>query len=207
MGRLSVFFTVLALLAAPVANGNPVTSETGPNLVVNGGFEATSTVASSGWTTSGFIAEGFDHFVDTNPADAHSGTHSFAGGGIGAPGFISQSIPTVAGQHYNIHIWLANLSGFASDTQIQVMWDGSIVYSATDIPGFGYAEIVIDPIASSGSTLLAIGLRDDAFFLNIDDVSVRLTSATVPEPPTTVLLGLALLGFALTRRRNANRTA
>src|SRR5205823_13783970 len=113
----------------------------------------------------------FDYFIDTVPADAQSGTHSFAGGGIGAPGFISQTIPTLPGVSYNIHLWLANLSGFSGDTEIRVLWGGNLVYSATDILGFGYREILIDPIARGTTTQLSIGLRDDSFFLNVDNIS------------------------------------
>jgi hypothetical protein len=68
---------------------------------------------------------------------------SFAGGAIGDLGFISQNIATVVGQHYNIHLWLANLSGFSDDTAIEVLWGGNIVYPlTTDIPGFGYRQII-----------------------------------------------------------------
>src|ERR1700731_2358506 len=126
----------LTAAVAPVASAGPVTSEFGANLVTNGSFENTSMIAGSGWTVSGFLAEGFDYFIDTDPADAESGTHSFAGGAIGAPGFISQNIATTAGGRYNIHLWLANLSGFADGTAIQVLWGGIPVYSATDILGF-----------------------------------------------------------------------
>ena len=91
---------VSAWIAAlgPSAFAGPVAHETGSNQVTNGSFENTSAIAGSGWTASGFIAEGFDYFIDTNPADAQSGTHSFAGGGIGAPGFISQNFATVVGR-------------------------------------------------------------------------------------------------------------
>src|ERR1700693_355736 len=78
----------LAAAIASVASAGPVTSEFGPNLVSNGSFEDTSVIAGSGWTPSGFLSEGFDYFIDTNPADAESGTHSFAGGAIGDLGFI-----------------------------------------------------------------------------------------------------------------------
>jgi len=185
-----------------VASAGPILGEFGPNLVTNGGFEATSTIAGSGWTASGFIGEGFDFFIDTVAADAQSGTHSFGGGAIGAPGFISQNLATTPGAHYNIHLWLANLSGFADGTEIQVLWGGKLVYDATDILGFGYKEIVIDPVATSATTQLAIGLRDDSFFLNVDTISVRV----VPEPATLALLlgGLGAVGFLRRNRRSAS---
>jgi hypothetical protein len=190
--------TVACLTLYSVAEASSVGVETGPNLVVNGGFEATSGITGSSWTPTGFIAEGFDFFIDTNGSDAKTGTHSFAGGGIGAPGFISQTLNTVAGTSYNIHLWLANLSGFSDGTEIRVLWGGSQVYSQTNILGFSYHEIVIDPIASGPTTVLSIGLRDDAFFLNVDDISVR---ATVPEPATLFLVGLGLPALAASRRR------
>jgi PEP-CTERM motif len=200
VGLVSAVITAMCSMAV----AGPVANETGPNLVTNGSFENTSQIAGSGWTVSGFIAEGFDYFIDTNPSGAQSGTHSFAGGAIGDLGFISQNIATTVGDSYNIHVWLANLSGFADSTAIEVLWGGNLVYSATDILGFGYHEIVIDPIATSASTELSIGLRDDSFFLNVDNISVHNTSVSqTPEPATLALLlgGLGAAGFSIRRRR------
>jgi hypothetical protein len=197
---LAVVVAAIALMTNSASYAGLV--EIGPNLVTNGSFENTSVIAGSGWTVSGgFTAEGFDYFVDTNPADAQSGTHSFAGGAIGALGFISQSITTVIGTNYNIHLWLANLSGFSDNTAIQVRWGGNVVFSATNILGFSYHEVVIDPIATSTNTVLAIGLQDDSFFLNVDNISVRQVQQQAPEPVTLALLGLGLAGLGFSRRK------
>jgi hypothetical protein len=195
------FVAVLMSAAMLPAFASPL-REFGPNLVSNGGFEATSAVAGSGWTTSGFLLEGFDYKIDSAPGDAHSGTRSFAGGAIGAPGFISQTLATTPGRNYNIHLWMANLSGFGEGTELQVLWGGNLVYDQFDILGFGYNLINIDPLATGTTTTLSIGLRDDNGFLNIDDISVF----AVPEPVTFALLGLGLAGIGIVRRKAANNT-
>ncbi|NUZ07761.1 PEP-CTERM sorting domain-containing protein [Piscinibacter koreensis] len=193
----AIVVAITAATAVASAHAGPVANEFGPNLVVNGGFEATPGIASSGWTVSGFLGEGIDHFIDGDSAHAHNGTRSFAGGAVGTFGSISQTLATTPGMNYNIHLWLANISGFADGTGIEVRWNGNVVYSATDILGFGYREIVVDPLATSTSTILSIALQDDSFFLNVDDISVRL----VPEPAGLALAGMALAGLLLVRRK------
>ena len=188
---------IAAAAAAPSAQAGPVANEFGPNLVANGGFEATPGIAGSGWTTSGFFGEGFDHFIDSAAANAHGGTRSFAGGAVGGFGSISQTLATTPGMNYNIHLWLANLSGFADGTGVQVLWNGNVVYSESNILGFGYREIVIDPLATSASSVLTIALQDDSFYLNVDDISVRV----VPEPASLALAGMALAALLLARRK------
>jgi hypothetical protein len=197
--------TVMAAWALALAAGvspalaGPVDGETGPNRVFNPGFELTSSIAGSGWTPSpGTLVEGVDYLVDTNLSRAHSGSRSFAGGRAGAPGFLSQEVPTEIGQSYNIHLWLANFSGVSAGTRVDVFWGGNLYYSASNIAAGGYREIVVDPIATSTFMSLSIGLEHDGGFLNIDDVSVRLVP--VPEPASALLLALGLAGLVWRRR-------
>ncbi len=190
-------FVLGAAASMGSAWGGPVDREHGPSLVTNGGFENSTTVAGSGWTASGFQLEGYDYGIDTNPADARAGNASFAGGAIGNFGFLSQNLATVAGTTYNIHLSLANLSGFADGTAFEVLWGGNVVYSATDILGFNYVDLLIDPVATASSTTLSLGLRDDNFALNVDAISVR----AVPEPEVLALLAAGLGIGALARRR------
>ena len=143
-----------------MAFAGPVAHETGPNIVTNGGFENTAAVAGSGWTQRpGVHLRGLRLTSSTQIRPMLIvGTVRLPAGAIGGLGFISQSLATAVGASYNIHLWLANLSGFAGDTEVEVRWGGNVVYSATDIPGFGHTQIVIDPIATSANTVLSIGL-------------------------------------------------
>jgi hypothetical protein len=94
------FIAVLMGAVISSAYGGPASA--GPNLATSGGFEATSSIAGSGCTRSGFLLEDVDFFVDTSTIHAHSGSHSFAGGALGARGFISQQNATTPEQKLQI---------------------------------------------------------------------------------------------------------
>lgn len=177
---------------AVCATATPIQLKIGPNIVTNGGFENTSAIAGSGWTASGFIGENFDYYIDTVPADAHSGTHSFAGGGIGVPGFLSQTLATIPGANYSLSFWLANFGGFTPN-EFTVSVGGVQLLDRVDILQAPYSMVTLAFRATSAATSLQFGFRNDASYLNLDDVSVM-----VPEPATLLLLGvgLALLGVA-----------
>jgi hypothetical protein len=189
--------TVAASTFSPAFAG-PTSHESSVNLVSNGSFEDSTDIAGSGWTIGGaFFAEGVDYNIDLDTGDARTGSNSFRGGAVGDVGTLSQTLTTTAGQSYNIHFSLANFSGFADGTEFDVLWDGVQVFSMTDILGFGYQDFVIDPLATGASTVLTFAIRDDSFFLNLDDVRV----SAVPEPEVLGLFGLGLALATFKRRR------
>ena len=177
-------------------SAGPVGNEVGPNLVSNGGFE----LGLAGWSTSGFQLQDYDFGVDGS--FAHAGSNSFKGGAIESLGFLSQGLTTVAGTAYNIDLWLAS-DGFF-ENEFRVLWNGQVVYDKTNIFPQGFAQIVIDPIASGAFSMLSFGFRDDSGFLHIDDVSVRAVAA-IPEPSQLALIavGLGFLAGAARRQRHA----
>jgi hypothetical protein len=135
---------------------------------------------------------------------AHSGSFGVNAGPQGTIGTLTQDIPTIPGEHYNIHFWLQGAD--ATPNLFQVDWDGVTVFQLVDHGGFGYTEFVIDPQASDVFTTLTLSFRNDPSFDQFDDISVRQTAA-VPGPASLVLLGMGFAGIApligMRRRRAA----
>ncbi|NUZ05288.1 hypothetical protein [Piscinibacter koreensis] len=165
----------------------PTRYEVGPELVTNGGFESGNF---SGWNAS------FDPTLSgVDGVAAHSGSFGAYFGEIGTPGTLVQSLATLPGSYYNIHLWLR--SDGQRPNSFDVLWGGRSVYSVLDVAASAFTEIVLDPQASSALTTLELRLRNDSGFFEIDDISVR----QLPEPITLALVGPGLFGLALARRR------
>jgi hypothetical protein len=84
---------------------------------------------------------------------------------------------------------------------VSLAWGGTTIFDQTNIPANGWTQYSFIETASSNSTLLAFGLRQEASSSGLDDISV---AAAVPEPSTwaMMLLGFAAIGFVAYRRNH-----
>jgi hypothetical protein len=142
-------------------------------LVQNGGFE---TGAFDTWTTSG----NFDPsvcLVTTDVQFVHSGVYGAALGPVGLLGYISQAVPTTAGQTYEISCWLTCDGEIPNE--FSVSWNGSLLFDQQNIGDTrGWTNLQFLANATDVNMLLSIGFRDDPSYLGLDDISVLPISLT-----------------------------
>jgi hypothetical protein len=186
--------------------------------VSNGGFE---TGDFSGWAPSGdtsctyVLAAGTGlqsttcSFNTPFNAITHSGSYA-AYLGPTEDGFLVQSLSTVAGETYTLDFWLASLSNPGIDilNGFHVSWNGTEIFSATDMSVFDFTQYTFSGLVASASetTLTVGGFYNQPSYFALDDVSVS-SSSSVPEPASALPVGGALLLLATwVRKRIALRT-
>ena len=146
----------------------------GAQLVQNGGFE---TGSFSSWGESG-------NFVDCSVSSGfpalHSGNYGALLGPAGSLGYLSQSLPTVAGQGYLLSLWLDSPDGI-SPNEFLVAWNGTVIFDQTNLGAIGWTNLQFYVTATGTNTVLQFGFRDDESFLGLDDIQVTpLVSADGP---------------------------
>ena len=169
----------------------------GQPLVQNGGFE---TGDFTSWTLNG-DAGTFD-LVDNGSfvtsIAPHSGTYFAALGEAGVQAFLSQTLPTIAGQKYLLSLWLNNPLAAISQrktnnpNEFSVSWNGGTLYDKKNIGRLGWTNMQFVVTATSGGTVLQIGGQNNNNYIGLDDVTATPVFApAISTQPTnlTILSG------------------
>jgi hypothetical protein len=160
----------MMLSTTPSAEGG------GSVTLINGGFE---TGDWTGWTPENDSNSGmFQNY------SSHSGAYSAE---LSAPSYspvsISQTISTTIGQHYALSFWAKRAS--YTPCQITLDWEGStgtqpLTISDSTGLGTGYTQYNYIVGATNSSTVLKFSAIDLGDFIDLDDITMTTTSATIP---------------------------
>jgi len=208
-----------ALVAATLVSENAQASE----LIVNGGFEASSSnfTTPPGWTNIGH-EDGVLQYATAAPnITPYQGLNFYSLDGAGDNGVailgdgITQSVATVSGANYQLNFGLSGENGPGGITTLAVTigsqtMDFTITSDNSYYFNKPFALTTINYVATSADTAISFietatndGGNNDAL---IDGVSFQGPSVTsaVPEPSTwaMMILGFCGVGFMAYRRKN-----
>jgi hypothetical protein len=143
-------------------------------LVQDGGFEAGDFAY---WNLVGTDAAGYNYVDDGTYTDLapNSGYYFAALGEAGSLAYLSQTLPTRAGQPYLLSFWLQN-SALGSPTttpnQFMAQWNGSTLTNIVNAGEFDWTDMAYAVVAAGTSTVLQFASRNDPGVFALDDVSV-----------------------------------
>ena len=107
----------------------------------------------------------------------HSGTYFAALREPSALAYLSQNVPTFAGQTYLLSLWMDSPDG-KTPNEFNVSWNGNTLFDLVNLPKLGWTNLQFIVTATGSSTVLQFGARDDLTYLALDDVSVTPIPAT-----------------------------
>jgi hypothetical protein len=158
------------------------------NLLQNGGFE---TGDFSDWTVNG------GYLGVTGGNYAHSGNYGVYWGTVGYEGTISQDITTVVGDTYNLSFYYAIYDG--PTNEISAFVNGATVFDSFDPALTSWTLESVNFVATSTTTDIEFGFRQDPGYSAFDDASVVQTSST-PSPAAIIPFAAGIVGMARRRR-------
>jgi subtilisin family serine protease len=170
--------TASACGAAPSPTPSATATATGTPacLVVNGDFETGSLPP---WTDTGDTS-----FTNVNNVNPHSGNFSLQAGPNVGDGFIDQTVPTVAGQAYDVSFWLAN-----DDTSGQNRF-GASFGTVTLVPeavqnSFAYTQYTFTNVVPGANADLHFIFFNVPSYFYLDDVCITSSAGVSPTPNPT----------------------
>jgi hypothetical protein len=170
----------LTNLESGIAQARQFTLNVSSQLLQNGGFEAGDF---SGWTQSG-NSEYCN--VTATASYAHSGSYGAEMGPAGSLGYLTQTIPTVAGQAYLLSFWLENIKG-GTENEFMASWNGAALVDSVNAAAHAWSQSQFVVIGLDGTSTLQFGFRNDPAYFGFDDVS--LTPIAPPQFQSAVQAG------------------
>ena len=163
-------------LTSSLAQLRQFTLQVGQELVQDGGFEAGDFTY---WTLAGGLTAYTNNFVDDGTYTSYSplaGNYFAAVGQVATLAYLSQPLPTRAGQFYLLSFWLENPSG-ATPNQFLVQWNTNststnVIFNQLNMGTFGWSNLQFVVNASTNLTTLQFGFRNDIDYFALDNVSV-----------------------------------
>ncbi len=149
----------------------------------------------TGWTRSGNLAD-----TGVTTGIAYSGSYAAYFGPAETLGFLSQQLATTVGTTYALNFYLQSDGLMPNEFQVTF---GGMTFDRVDLNAFNYTQETFMLTATSSSTLLQFGFRNDNGDFFLDDVSV---AAIVPEPSSIVLsmpMATACLFWLAWKRRGS----
>jgi hypothetical protein len=204
-------------LTSGLAQDRQFTLQVGQDLVLDGGFEAGDFCywVLSGTTSVGadsYYVDNFVDFTDDAPPEgtgysAQAGEDFAALGQVAGLAYISQPLPTRAGQLYLLSFWFENPTG-DTPNQFEVQWNtnspaANIIFNQTNTGvigntgAFAYTNMQFLVSASSNVTTLTFGARNDSDYDVLDSVSVMPVPTPEFQAPTATNGSVQLSWLAL----------
>jgi hypothetical protein len=90
--------------------------------------------------------------------------------------YLSQNVPTYPGQPYLLSLWMDSPDG-ETPNEFSVSWNGGTLFDRANLPELGWTNLQFLVTATSSSTVLQIGARDDFSYLELDGVSLMPIAA------------------------------
>ncbi len=185
-------------LSCTIATGVCLTAVIGQpasagNLVFNGGFE---TGNFSGWNVPAPMSMQ-NQFTVNQLGEPHSGTY-YAQLSSSSLQFVSQTLPTQAGQDYELNFWVRSELPAPNET-FTVRWEGQVVF-AEFVAGEGpipWTRFIVPLHANITGSFLEFGQTTFPGEFHIDTISV----VPIPSPCAAAVMVMAGGVAAMRRRR------
>ena len=95
--------------------------------------------------------------------------------------FLSQNVPTFAGQSYLLSLWMDSPDG-ENPNEFSVSWNGNTIFDQVNLPKLGWTNLQFIVTATGSTTALQFGARNDPSYLALDDVSMTPIPAAAFQP-------------------------